>query len=374
MPLTTLDSFEIKRLEILDPDGKADAALDPGLDRETLLRMYSVMTLARVFDERAFKLQRQGRLGTYPQILGQEATQCIPPFLLEKKDWLVPTYRGQGAYFARGMDPKNSLLIWGGDDRGVDFKKGQNDMIFSITVGGHLTQAAGLAWASKFLKKGQVVLAYLGDGATSRGDFAEGMNFAGLWKLPLVYFIENNQWAISLPRETQSASKTLAQKAFGYGLEALQLDGNDPLAVFVGVKDAVERARKGLGATVVEGVTYRMGHHTTADDATRYRSDKELEEWRRKDPLVRFKKYLLAREVLDEAEEARILKEAEERVQKAIAEYDATPEPDPMAIFENVFAEPTWVIREERREFEEILKNRRTMLEMAAPMPEGRFP
>ena len=374
MPLKTVESFEVKRLEILSEDGKVDAALDPKLPREQLLKIYALMTLARVFDDRAIKLQRQGRLGTYPQIIGQEATQCVPPLTLQPKDWLVPTYRGQGAYFARGMDPKYSLLYWAGDDRGVCFPEGNNDLIFSIPVGSHITQAAGLAWASKHLKKNQVALCYLGDGASSRGDLAEGMNFGGVWKLPLIYFIENNQWAISVPRSAQSAAKTLAQRALGYGISALQVDGNDVLAVYQGVKEAVDRARRGDGATVVEAVTYRLGHHTTADDASRYRSEAEVETWKKKDPLARFKKYLLAKGYLNDEDDARIQQEAGARVQRAVDEYESFPKPDPMTIFENMYAEPTWVIREQKEEFRQILKERVEALEMDAPRPEGRFP
>lgn len=374
MPRKTIETFAVERLEILGEDGKADAALEPSLSRETLLKMYALMTLARVFDDRAVKLQRQGRLGTYPQILGQEATQTIPPLLLEKKDWMVPTYRGQGSYFARGYDPKYSLLYWAGDDRGVTFPEGQNDLIFSIPVGSHITQAAGLAWASKFLKKGEVVLCCLGDGASSRGDLAEGLNFAGLWKLPLIYFIENNGWAISLPREEQSAAKTLAQRGFGYGVPGIQVDGNDALALYQAVKEAVARARRGEGATLIEAVTYRLGNHTTADDAARYRAEAEVEAWKRRDPLARLKKYLTAKGMLSETEDSRIQQEAGARVQRAVDEYEAFPKPDPMALFDNVFAEPTWIVREQREEFARILKDRKAALEMDRPMPEGRFP
>jgi pyruvate dehydrogenase E1 component alpha subunit len=374
MPLTTLDEYKIQRLEILSPDGKCDEALAPKLGKDRLLEMYEVMVRCRVFDERAFKLQRQGRLGTYPQILGQEATQCIPPLLLEKKDWLVPTYRGQGAYFARGMDMKNSLLYWGGDDRGVDFPKDQNDLIFAIPVASHLTQAAGLAWASNLQKKGQVVLCYLGDGASSKGDFHEAANFAGVYNLPLILLIENNQWAISVPRKAQCKAGTLAQRAFAYGIAGLQVDGNDPLAVYAASEEAMKRARTGGGATVLECVTYRRGHHTTADDAGRYRTEQEVQEWEKKDPIARLEKYLLGKGVLSATAVADVRRKSEETVQAAIDAYEKFPQPNPDAMFENMYAEPTWVVEEQRKEFDEILKTRKDQLAMDAPMPEGRFP
>jgi pyruvate dehydrogenase E1 component alpha subunit len=374
MPLTTLEEFKIQRLEILSPEGRCDEALRPKLSKEKMLEIYELMVRCRVFDERAFKLQRQGRLGTYPQILGQEATQCVPPLLLDKKDWLVPTYRGQGAYFARGMDLKNSLLYWGGDDRGVDFPKGQNDLIFAIPVASHLTQAAGLAWASNLQKKGQVVLCYLGDGASSKGDFHEAANFAGVYNLPLIFLIENNQWAISVPRSAQSKAGTLAQRAFGYGLAGLQVDGNDAFAVYKAAEEAVQRARSGGGATVLECVTYRRGHHTTADDATRYRTDEEVKAWEKKDPIARLEAYLLAQKHLTQAEVAAVRGRGEQKVQAAIDAYEKTAPPDPAMMFENMYAEPTWVIEEQRKEFDEILRTRQEALANAAPMPEGRFP
>ena len=190
MPITKLEEFKIERLEILKPDGSYDEKLLPDIPKEFLLKMHGVMVTARVFDEKAFKLQRQGRLGTYPQILGQEASQVVPAMCLKPKDWLLPTYRGQGCYFARGMPLKNSLLYWGGDDRGATFPDDQNDVIFAIPVGSHLTQAAGLAWACKLRKDPSVVLSYLGDGATSKGDFHESLTFAGVYKLPLIYVVE----------------------------------------------------------------------------------------------------------------------------------------------------------------------------------------
>jgi pyruvate dehydrogenase E1 component alpha subunit len=335
LPIREIAKFKIERLEILSPDGRADEALMPAISKEKMLEMYRMMALCRVFDEKAFKLQRQGRLGTYPQILGQEATQVVPALCLEKKDWLLPTYRGQGSYFARGMPLVNSLLYWGGDDRGVSFPEGQNDMIFAIPVGSHLTQAAGLGLACKLRKDPSVVLCYLGDGASSKGDLHEGLNFAGVWKLPVIYFVENNHWAISVPRESQTGSQTIAQKALAYGAHGIQVDGNDAFALYKATAEAVARARKGEGPTLIEGETYRMGHHTTADDATRYRKDEEVEAWKAKDPLLRFKKYLISKSFLNEDADMRLYKEAEGLVNAAIEEYENFLEANPMDMFKN---------------------------------------
>lgn len=375
MPLTTVHEARTQRLEILDPEGRVDAALDPNAPKEKLLELYSKMTAIRAFDERALKLQRQGRLGTYPQIIGQEATQIVPACCLLPKDWLVPTYRGQGAYFARGMQLRYSLLYWGGDDRGVRFPTENNDLIFAIPVGSHMTQAAGLAWAEKLKKTNAVALCWLGDGASSKGDFHEALTFAGVHKLPLIMLIENNQWAISLPRAQQCAAETLAQKAWGYGAHGLQVDGNDALAVFRAVSEAVARGRRGEGPSVVECLTYRLGHHTTADDATRYRTNEEVEGWKKKDPLARFQKYLLDKGFLDAAAVASILKDAETMVAEEVKAYEAFPKPSPLDMFANNYEKAPWMLVEQRAELAEVLKEKASRNEIAeVPPAEGRFP
>ena len=372
MPVKKLAEFKVERLEILAPDGSCDHALKPDIPQEKLLRIYGLMIQARVFDEKAFKLQRQGRLGTYPQILGQEASQTVPPLCLEKKDWLIPTYRGQGCYFARGMPLKNSLLYWAGDDRGAAFTEGQNDMLFAIPVASHLTQAAGIAWGCRLKKETSVVLTYLGDGATSKGDFHESLTFAGLFKLPIIYLIENNQGAISLPRRSQTASSTLAQKAFGYGASGIQVDGNDVFALYRATEEAVARARKGEGPAVIEAETYRLGDHTTADEASRYRTPQEVGEWKKKDPISRLEKYLLTQGLLTETQRDQTWREAQEKVQTAIAEYEATPDPDPLKMFDHIFSELPWNLREQREELRFLLQSK-SALQEDIPV-EGRFP
>ncbi|MBI4064405.1 MAG: pyruvate dehydrogenase (acetyl-transferring) E1 component subunit alpha [Elusimicrobia bacterium] len=374
MPLKKIADFKIERLEVLDQEGRADEALVPAVPKEKLIETYRIMVLCRVFDEKAFKLQRQGRLGTYPQILGQEATQVVPAMCLEKKDWILPTYRGQGSYFARGMPLVNSLLYWGGDDRGVKFPEGQNDLLFAIPVGSHLTQAAGFALAAKLRKDPSVTLCYLGDGSSSKGDFHEALNFCGVYKLAAVYLVENNQWAISVPRQFQTASQTIAQKAIGYNVAGIQVDGNDVLALFKAVGDAVARGRRGEGTTVIEAETYRLGDHTTADDASRYRSKEDVEAWKQKDPLKRFKLYLLAKKFLDEDADIRFHKEAEREVEKAIEEYESYPEPNPLDIFNNTYAQNPWHVEEQKRELEAILKTKKERQGPIVTQSEGRFP
>jgi pyruvate dehydrogenase E1 component alpha subunit len=374
MPLKTIFRGQTQRLEILSPEGCVDSSIPVDISSELLLKIYRLMVEIRFFDERAIKLQRQGRLGTYPQILGQEASQLVPPLCLEEKDWLIPTYRGQGCYYARGMQLRYSLLYWAGDDRGVHFGH-PTDMIFSIPVGTHLTQAAGIAWAAKLKKDSAVVMAYLGDGTSSKGDFHEALTFAGQFKLPVVYVIENNHWAISVPRKKQSASETLAQKAAGYGAYGLQADGNDVFAVYKAAKDAVERARSGLGPTVLELETYRLGHHTTADDATRYRSSEDTELWKAKDPLARLKRYLESRGLWDREKEKTLLGETEALIESEIKAYESFPPPNPLDMFANNYALAPWPLIEQRAELEKLLSTKTTTEELA-PLPpaQGRFP
>ncbi len=375
MPLKTVASIDIKRLEILDVDGHVDQSLMPTLSDKLLLEMYRLMFQIRAFDERAILLQRSGRLGTYPMITGQEATQCIPPLALKPSDWVVPTYRGSGVYFARGMQMRYGLLYWAGDDRGTHFPDGNNDMIFSIPVGTHLTQVAGLAWGQKLKGKGGVALTYCGDGTSSKGDLHEALTFAGQFKLPAIYIIENNGWAISVPRKRQAASQTLAQKAWGYGVHGLQVDGNDALAVYAATIEAVARARSGGGPTLLECETYRMGHHTTADDATRYRSDKEIEAWKKKDPIERMKKFLTARKIWDAKKERELTTKTRSWIDGEVKAYEEFPAPNPLNMFADNYAAAPWNLIEQRAELEEVLKFKggaKVLTEL--PPTEGRFP
>lgn len=375
MALTTVAEHKTQRLEVLSADGSFDASVAPEISREKLIEMYTVMTRIRVFDERAIKLQRQGRLGTYPQILGQEATQCVPALCLRPKDWIVPTYRGQGSYFARGMQMRYSLMYWGGDDRGVNYPKENNDLMFSIPVGSHMTQAMGLAWGEKLKGTENVAICWIGDGASSKGDFHEAMTFAGVHKLGLIMFIENNGWAISLSREQQCAAETLAQKGHGYGAYSIQVDGNDPFAVYKAVTEAVARGRTGEGPTVIEATTYRISNHTTADDATRYRSDEEVAQWKAKDPLDRLRKHLLKTGVIDDAAVEKIATEAAAYVAGEVEAYEAFSKPNPLNMFANNFETAPWPLIEQRAELEEILKEKQSRDEIPElPAAEGRFP
>lgn len=375
MALKTVATLEVQRLEVLSPDGTVDATTMPKVGDDLLLKMYRLMFQIRAFDERAILLQRSGRLGTYPMITGQEATQCVPPLALKPTDWVVPTYRGGGVYFARGMQMRDALLYWAGDDRGTRFAEGSNDMIFSIPVGTHLTQVMGLAWGEKLKKKKGVALTFLGDGTSSKGDLHEALTFAGQFKLPAIYIIENNHWAISVPRSRQAAAQTLAQKAWGYGVHGVQVDGNDALAVYKATAEAVARARKGDGPSLIECETYRLGHHSTADDATRYRSEKEVEGWKKRDPIARMKKFLVARKLWNEAKEKSLSVETRNWIDGEVKAYESTVLPNPLDMFANNYETATWALVEQRAELEDLLKFKggaKILTEL--PPTEGRFP
>jgi pyruvate dehydrogenase E1 component alpha subunit len=375
MPLKTIATLDIKRLEILDIDGTVDKSLMPKVSDKLLLEMYRLMFQIRAFDERAILLQRSGRLGTYPMITGQEATQCVPPLALKPSDWVVPTYRGGGVYFARGMQMRYGLLYWAGDDRGTHFPDGNNDMIFSIPVGTHLTQVAGLAWGQKLKGQGGVAMTYCGDGTSSKGDLHEALTFAGQFKLPAIYIIENNGWAISVPRKRQAATQTLAQKAWGYGVQGIQVDGNDALAVYAATVEAVARARKGEGATLIECETYRMGHHTTADDATRYRDTKEVESWKKRDPISRFKKFLTAKKLWNDKAEGALEAATDAWINQEVKAYEDFPAPNPLNMFADNYAQAPRALIEQRAELEELLKFKGgAKILMELPPSEGRFP
>ncbi len=375
MPLKTIVSIEIQRLEILARDGAVDKSLMPKISDQLLLEMYRLMFQIRAFDERAILLQRSGRLGTYPMITGQEATQCVPPLTLKPSDWVVPTYRGGGVYFARGMQMRYALLYWAGDDRGTRFPEGNNDMIFSIPVGTHLTQVAGLAWGQKLKDEGGVALTYCGDGTSSKGDLHEALTFAGQFKLPAIFIIENNGWAISVPRKRQAATKTLAQKAWGYGAHGIQVDGNDALAVYSATLAAVARARAGKGPTLIECETYRMSHHTTADDATRYRDEKDVVAWKRRDPILRFKKFLTAKKLWNPTKESALTAATQTWINQEVKAYEEFPTPNPLNMFADNYAAAPRHLIEQRAELEAVLKFKGgASVLMELPPAEGRFP
>lgn len=306
MPKKTLYTYRVERLAILNEKGQADPLLEPKISPEKLKKMFKDMLLVRQFDLRAISMQRQGRMGPYAAAHGQEAIHIGSTGPLEKSDWAVPCFREQGVYLTRGITPKLLLLYFMGSEEGNRFPKELHTLPFCVPCGSQILHAVGIGMAAKIKNDPIAVTTFFGDGSTSEGDFHEGLNFASVFRTPTVFVCQNNQWAISTPLKKQTHSPTLAQKAIAYGMDGLQVDGNDVLAVYVAMKEALHRARQGRGPTLLECLTYRVGAHTTSDDPGRYRSEEEVKTWLQKDPIDRFEKYLLNKGILQEGERKNI--------------------------------------------------------------------
>jgi len=333
MPEQTIGSFQVKRLDILDEKGNSDAALAPTLTDDALKNMYEVLVLARTFDQRALNLQREGRLGTYPSIMGQEASQVGSALATEKTDWLFTSFRESGVYVATGYPLDLIFQYWAGDERGMRIPDKLNIFPLSIPVGTQIPHAVGVAIAAKYRKAQVGVLAYFGDGGSSRGDFHEGLNMAGVFKAPVVFVCQNNQWAISVPRQQQTAAKTIAQKAVAYGFEGIQVDGNDVFAVYKATKDALQRAKDGKGPTLIECFTYRIADHTTSDDASRYRQKEELDRWKTLDPIVRLRLFMEKRGLWTEGYQKEVEARSKAAVDEAQKKAETAVPPDPHDMF-----------------------------------------
>ncbi len=341
MPQRTVYQTTIEHLQILDEDAKLDTKLAKDtLTDEEVRDLFEKMVIYRHFDEVGFKLQRSGRMGTYPQNKGQEAAALGSGYAAKKgTDFLVPCYRENAALFLHGLPMHNILLHWMGDERGNQIPDGVHMTPLSIPIGTQMLHAAGIAWAFKIRQEPRCVITYFGDGATSEGDFHEAMNFAGTLQAPCVFFCQNNQWAISVPRESQTASETIAQKALGYGMPTTQVDGNDMFAVFKATREALDRARAGGGPSFIEAVTYRLADHTTADDARRYRDTEELEAWQAKDPIIRHRKYLESKGLWDDEKQAETEARAKKIVQEVVKAAEGIDKPNFEDIFDYTFAE-----------------------------------
>jgi pyruvate dehydrogenase E1 component alpha subunit len=369
MPRTRLEpQFAIEYLSILDSDGNLDSALEPELSGDDLKRLYRAMVLGRRLDERMLRLQRQGRIGTFAPIKGQEASQIGSVFTLRTTDWMVPSFRETAAMLWRGWPIEKMLRFFAGYLEGGQPGPEQRDLPITIPVATQLPHAVGLAYAAQYKGRDEVVMVYCGDGATSEGDFHEALNFAGVWHVPVVFLIQNNQWAISVPLKKQTHSRTIAQKALAYGFPGIQVDGNDALAVYCASLEAVNRARGGGGPTLIECVTYRLGVHTTADDPTKYRSDEEVKAWERKDPLTRFSAYLEKRNLLEQGLEEQV----DAEIARAVKAFEETAAANPLAMFDHAYAELPPHLRDQRAELEERLRQaapRRADEEQPTPPP-----
>ncbi len=336
----------INYMQILDENGNIDRSLMPSdIDDSKLIEMYKSMSFARALDAKVLSLQRQGRAATYAPLIGEEATQIGSAFAMRSNDFFVPNFRQHGVYLARGLPLDLFFIYWRGIEEGNAVPESVNGLTVAVPVGTQMPHAAGIAYAFKYKKQDRAVIAYVGDGGTSEGEFYEALNFSGTFALPLVAIIENNQWAISVPRSRQSAAETLAQKGFAAGFKnILQVDGNDVLAVYKATKDAIEKANE--GPSLIECVTYRLSMHTTSDDPTKYRPDEEVEKWKAKDPLLRLNKYLVAKGLWNSKLEEEMAADQKAKIDAAVEKAEAFT-PDPKSMFDNVYSYIPPILKEE---------------------------
>lgn len=335
---TTVAHFDIGYTRYMDQSGTLVEALPADVDAATLKALYRAIVRTRIFDAKAVALQRTGRLGTYASSIGQEAVAVGAASVMRADDVLVPSFREHGGQLWRGATPVELLLYWSGDERGNYYANAPHDFPNCVPVGSHAPHAAGAALAIKLRHENRAVVCIFGDGASSKGDVYEALNIAGAWTLPVVFVISNNQWAISVPLRSQTAAKTLAQKAIACGIPGEQVDGNDVVAVRTVVGAALQRARNGGGAQLVEAVTYRLGDHTTSDDASRYRKDSDVSPHWREEPVRRLHQYLTAAGLWSKDDEDALLRQLNVEIDAAAEAYLAMPPPDPSAIFDYTYA------------------------------------
>ena len=349
--LPVIARFEVRHRGHLAPDGTARGPLpDFASDTGILLSLYRGMVLTRAFDLKAVSLQRTGRLGTYAVSLGQEAVSVGIASAMRAEDVLLPSYRENGALLWRGMKMEDILLFWGGDERGNRSSGQAHDFPYCVPVGSQAPHAAGVAYAFKLRKEPRVAVCLFGDGATSKGDVWEAMNFAGVHKLPVVFVANNNQWAISVPLRLQTASETLAQKAIAAGFSGEQVDGNDVIAVRAAAEAAIAHARVGRGPGFVEAVTYRLSDHTTADDAGRYRPPEEVQARWKEEPIARLRSYLVSEKAWGKTEEEQLAAECQQRVEAAVERYLAFGPRTPETMFDHLYAQLPRAYSAQRRE------------------------
>lgn len=353
--MTIVARFEIPFYQVIDEQGELCNTLPScGEDKAVLLELYRVMVRTRTFDKKAIALQRTGKMGTYAPINGQEAISTAIGHAMHKEDVFVPYYRDYAAQFQRGVKMSEILLYWGGDERGSQFACDSEDFPICVPIASQCLHATGVAFAIKYRNEQRVAVTCIGEGGTSEGDFYEAMNVAGAWNLPVVFIVNNNRWAISVPLSKQTATETVAQKAIAAGFAGVQVDGNDVVACRQIIGDAIEKARRGEGPTLIEALTYRLCDHTTADDATRYQPQDEVDEAKLKEPIGRFKHYLEQQKLWDDAKEEQLLQESAKQVQEAVDEYLNRPPQKISSAFDYHYAElPDYLVEQRAIAMEE---------------------
>ncbi len=353
--MTTVAQFSVTYTQLLNEQGAVIGALPSfAEDHRTLKQLYKIMVLTRTFDKKAIALQRTGKMGTYAPINGQEAISTAIGHAMKAEDVFVPYYRDYAAQLQRGVKMAEILAFWGGDERGSCFSNNAEDLPICVPIASQCLHAAGVAFSFKYKKQQRVAVVCIGDGGTSEGDFYEALNVAGAWNLPVVFIVNNNQWAISVPRDKQTSTQTIAQKAVAAGFTGKQVDGNDVLATRLVIGEAIEKARHGDGPTLIEAITYRLCDHTTADDATRYQPPAEVEHAQLLEPIGRFKHFLMEHKIWTNTDEEHLVIECTKEVEAAVNEY-LSMKPQPLSsIFDYHYAElPAYLIEQRAIAMEE---------------------
>lgn len=351
------DPINKKMFQVIDNDGKIiNKKHMPEIEDAEIVEAYKAMLFARTADNMIVSYQRQGRIFTYPPNYGQEAISGAVARIMRDDDWLVPAFREMGAYLAKGATLKEIFMYFMGYEEGVNFKNAKNFLPYAVPIASQLVHASGIGYEIKYNKKDQVVFTFVGDGGTSEGDFHEALNFAGVWKAPVVFVVQNNQYGISTPFKVQTASDGIAIKSYAYGIKGIQVDGNDFFAMYKAVKESAELAKKGEGPVLIEAVTYRKGAHTTSDDPTKYRTKEEEESWDEKDPLKRLKAYLVQNKLFSDKEEEALVEEYRKEIDRQFVEaenYNTYPLEE---AFKYTYGEMPDDLKEQMVEHEKFLK------------------
>lgn len=358
MATERFDPLKDKIFQVIDENGKADPELDPSLPPEELKKIYNLMVMTRATDIKALELQREGRMGTYAPDIGHEGCQVGGGMAVQNGDWTFPHFRDLGLFLALGFPLKNFFLYWMGNEMGNQIPLDLNIFPMAIPAGAQIPQAVGAGMAIQLKGQKKAVLCCFDGGATSEGDFHEALNFAGVFKTPNVFLCTNNQSAFSLPCQKQTAPKTLAQKSSAYGFTGVVIDGNDPLSVFISVREALEKARNGGGPTLIEAVTYRIGDRTSSDDSSRNRSEEEVGDREKKDPITRFQGYLKGKELWNEQYEKGIQEKTAAFIDRAVEEAEETPLPSVPDIFQSTYKITPPYLRRQLDEFQAFLEEK----------------
>lgn len=356
MIFKNFDPREDKTFRIIDNEGiTLNAELMPDINEETIIKAYKDMLFARTADEMAVSFQRQGRMYTYPPNMGQEAISVAVGLIMNNEDWLVPAFREMGAWLAKGASLKEIFLYYMGNEDGNNFQNANHMLPFAVPISTQALHAAGIGYAINYHKKDEVVFSFNGDGGTSEGDFAEALNFAAVWKAPVIFTVQNNQYAISVPIRNQTKSVNIAIKSYAYGIPGIKVDGNDLFAMYAAYKEAYEYAKEGNGPVLIEALTYRKGAHTTSDDPTKYRTKEEELEWDKTDPIMRIKKFMEAKNIWKEDED-KLIENFKVEIERQFAEAENYKTYQLDDVFKHLYADMPEELKKQKADYEDFLK------------------